>query len=197
MEMTKRKKQAIETKLRITKCALELYKEMGSDEVKVSDICELANVSIGAFYHHFTSKDDIIQNAYASLDDLVVAKIQDESFDSYMEKTVAIFRGCAAVSEEYGYNFVTEAYKVMLINHDDATFSKDRSSFQLVVECMQKAKENGELHTDRDPYEIAEYLFRLGRGMLFDWCLRLGSYDIKDAMEEEIRFTLPNLNQNH
>lgn len=193
-KMTSRKQQAFETKLRITSCALELYKEKSSTEIKVSDICDAANVSIGAFYHHFNSKDDIISTAYASLDALIVDAVDEKHYDSDFDKILAVYEETGRIVGAYGYNFVAQAYKTMLDNHDGATFSKERTTYLLIAESIQNLMDKDELNSSFTSLEIADYLMRIGRGLLFDWCLQLGSYDITAVMKDEVTFALRNLN---
>ena len=70
-QLNKRQRQALATKLKITEKAMELIKTYGLDSIKVTDICESANISVGAFYHYFNSKQDLIENAYMKIDLLV------------------------------------------------------------------------------------------------------------------------------
>lgn len=58
---TARKAQSDANKLKITKCALRLINEKGFDNVSVAEITEKAGVSKGAFYIHFKSKEDLIE----------------------------------------------------------------------------------------------------------------------------------------
>lgn len=48
-----------ETRMRLLQAALQLFAQTGYDATGVSDICEHAGVSKGAFYHHFPSKQAI------------------------------------------------------------------------------------------------------------------------------------------
>ena len=50
-----------ENKCKIIKAALSLINEKGFDNVSVSEITEAAGVSKGAFYIHFKSKEDLIE----------------------------------------------------------------------------------------------------------------------------------------
>lgn len=50
-----------ENKKRIIECALKLISEKGFDNVSVSEITKEAGVSKGAFYIHFKSKEDLIE----------------------------------------------------------------------------------------------------------------------------------------
>lgn len=48
-----------ETKARIEQAAMRLFAEKGYNPTGVAEICQLAEVSKGAFYHHFPSKQDL------------------------------------------------------------------------------------------------------------------------------------------
>ncbi len=189
-KITNRKKQAIATKLKIIQTALEFYKLYPSDQIKVTDICEEANVSVGAFYHHFESKDAIIAIAYQSLDELIVSNVEEQQFDNHLDRCLAVFLEATKIINEYGYSFVASAYKVMLTNFDHSTFSTARTSFQLIEQCIIHAIEENEIKPQASTKDVAEYLMATGRGVLFDWCLHKGNYDVINAMDDVIRLNL-------
>lgn len=193
--MNKRKKQAIETKLRISEAALDLYKRYSSDKVKVVDICKEAGVSVGAFYHYFESKEGIIETAYDSLDEVIVTRVSEREYATYIDKVVDIFVEATRLLEDYGYFFAAGAYKVMLSDSDESTFSKNRASFRLIAETIAEGQKAGEIVTKRDPEKLSDYLMSTGRGVIFDWCLRKGNYSISKKMDNIIRFTANCLNQ--
>ena len=56
---TARREQAERTKRHIYDCAITLFREKGFDNVTVEEVAEAANLSVGAFYHHFNSKQEI------------------------------------------------------------------------------------------------------------------------------------------
>ena len=47
-----------ETHNRILDAALEAFARKGYDDTSVAEICQLAGVTKGGFYHHFPSKSD-------------------------------------------------------------------------------------------------------------------------------------------
>ncbi len=48
-----------ETRKRIIQVAVRLFSDHGYDSAGVAEICEAADVSKGAFYHHFETKHEI------------------------------------------------------------------------------------------------------------------------------------------
>jgi len=56
-------KRGQETHTHIIQAALDLFAKNGYEAASVADICEAAEVSKGAFYHHFPSKQILFQEA--------------------------------------------------------------------------------------------------------------------------------------
>ena len=61
---TTRKEQAEETRNRIYTSAIELMEENGFGNFTIEDISRRAGVSVGAFYHYFDSKNDILAEIF-------------------------------------------------------------------------------------------------------------------------------------
>lgn len=51
-------------KERVIEAAKTLFSKKGFDKTSMSEICDLANVSKGLVYHHFTSKDEILKEIF-------------------------------------------------------------------------------------------------------------------------------------
>jgi AcrR family transcriptional regulator len=56
----RRERQAVETRLRLFRCALQLIAERGLPNVTVEDITEAAAVGKGTFFNYFESKDQVL-----------------------------------------------------------------------------------------------------------------------------------------
>lgn len=52
-------KRSLETQERILNTALMLFSEQGFERTGVDQICRNSGISKGAFYHHFSSKDEL------------------------------------------------------------------------------------------------------------------------------------------
>jgi len=60
-------KENIKCKEKIINGALELFVEMGFDGTSISSIVKYSGVSNGAMYHHFTSKEELINEVFFSI----------------------------------------------------------------------------------------------------------------------------------
>jgi AcrR family transcriptional regulator len=58
--MTKREIQASETRQRIIRSAVGLFARFGYHKTTVSEIAQVAGVTTGALFHHFGSKEDLL-----------------------------------------------------------------------------------------------------------------------------------------
>jgi TetR/AcrR family transcriptional repressor of nem operon len=59
------REQVADNRQRILEAAARLIRERGFDGVTVAEIMNAASLTHGAFYGHFTSKDDLIAQAFA------------------------------------------------------------------------------------------------------------------------------------
>src|SRR5271157_990115 len=58
--MGRRERRAAETRLRLFRCALQLFSERGFSNVTVEDITESADVGKGTFFNYFDSKEHVL-----------------------------------------------------------------------------------------------------------------------------------------
>jgi AcrR family transcriptional regulator len=58
--MGRRERRAAETRLRLFRCALQLFAQHGFPNVTVEDITEAADVGKGTFFNYFESKDHVL-----------------------------------------------------------------------------------------------------------------------------------------
>lgn len=59
--MGRRERRAAETRVKLFRCALQLFSERGFPNVAVEDITELADVGKGTFFNYFKSKDHVLR----------------------------------------------------------------------------------------------------------------------------------------
>jgi AcrR family transcriptional regulator len=58
--MGRRQRRAAETRVRLFRCALQLFAERGYPNVTVEEITEAADVGKGTFFNYFESKDQVL-----------------------------------------------------------------------------------------------------------------------------------------
>lgn len=191
-KLTDRQKQAIQTKLKITQVATELFKSKGFDSVKIQDICQAADISTGAFYHHFKSKAEIINTAYEQVDILVMDRFKTRSFTSDFDKLLFLLIEGATMLEELGWVFVSEIYKNLLSIDGKYSIKPDRHVAIEVNSIVEDLFKNKELDNSISSLDLTMIIMRISRGSVFDWCLHQGSYNLKSRMEFDLNLVLSN-----
>ena len=83
------------TRLHLLQAALDLFAQSGYEAVGVSQICQRAAVSKGAFYHHFPSKQAIfiqlLENWLAGLDALLAnLRVENQSVPAYLIESAGL-----------------------------------------------------------------------------------------------------------
>ena len=125
----RRQAQARQTERNILQAALTLMRERGFDKVSIRDICKQAGITTGAFYHHFPSKESLLNKGFAPLDDYMEAALRGYEADEPAERLGHILSAYARFMEEKGGE-LTGRYYVRRIT-DPTTQSMDSSRYTL------------------------------------------------------------------
>ena len=91
-KLTTRQIQALTTKNKIYKIAIELMEKNGYENIKIEDICKKAKVSVGSFYNYFKSKSDILNEIFKRADNYFESEVIDnlKSINS-LDKIIEFF----------------------------------------------------------------------------------------------------------
>lgn len=174
--LTKRQLQAMETKERIYRSAVDLFMERSYEEVKISDICEKAEVSIGVFYHYFPSKGHIFNEGYLSFEKDLRHYLTGLKVDPLETLRLTIDFYLKANSD------LGPAYRSVFLRNQ-----LEIKDSQIIRNLMRTTlREFVELAVIEDfltgdPREIAELLIRSLRGHIFEWALFDGAFDLVEA----------------
>lgn len=187
-KLTQRQRQAINTKLTILEIATRLAKESSFEMITIQNICQEANISVGAFYHHFKSKKDIITIGYMQLDTLLVERFDPDAFKGIQSKILHLFGEGGDLLEELGVSVVTEAYRNQLLTRADYSFSHDRPIYIETKKIVDEAVLSGEIVIKDGLSQdyMTENIFRVVRGTIFDWCLNHGEYTLRCQIEKDL-----------
>lgn len=176
--------------------AHSLFVEKGFEKTSIKEIVAASGLSVGSFYHHFKSKDDLLSEAFLEFDD----QLTDDVIARYdrldaLAAIKAILLDKTKYSEAIGPRLMSEYYRVHLQHERMGSISPLRTSYQAVKNYVEKAQSLGLLGPEYTSSSIATYLTKCVRGTVMDWCLHDGSYKLtrKVAAEFDL-YLLPFLN---
>ncbi len=192
-----------ETRQKLLKAVDKLMKQYTYDSLTVRNICDMASVSIGSFYHHFQTKENLL-SIYLAEDYLEFSKeyfTKEKNLEEYdlTQKIIEIFKSVAVHCFEKGYEFVSSFQSVknkgLLPSPKEnymntAVFSP---FFHQSVEILNQAKQENLLSEDVDVTKIAYDLCVLCHGFLYNWCVSEGELDFEGLIDRVFRAYLSTL----
>lgn len=182
-KFTSRQLQAQKTKRRIYNAAVDLFSKQGFDNTTIEDISRKADVSVGAFYHYYSSKTEIYSELYKKIDvyyeNTVAGQLVQEDF---YDNIILYFKRYAEYINARGVDTVKQ-----LFNTQNVLFlDKSRYKYKLLAEVLKKGEEQKLLTSDLSLDEIEEFLMVVSRGAVYDWLLHNGDYDLEGKMVKYI-----------
>lgn len=181
--LTKRQEQALETKNRIYNAAIGLMDRKGFESITIADISKEAGVSVGAFYHYFESKNDILAEIFHQADVYFSTQVAPGlKEDSIPEQVVEYFDHYARFNMASGVEMTQQ-----LFNPKIKFFIKEgRPMLTILRDLIRRGQEKREIRADASPEEIVRFLFVVARGVVFEWSLYDGNYDLEATMHKYI-----------
>lgn len=183
-KLTNRQKQAIETRNKIYNTALELMEKKGFNNITVEEISKKAGVSVGAFYHYFDSKNDIYYEIYNRMDEYYKKEVADKLTGKNSFDQIDLFFRYYA---KYVANRRLDSMKVLYNTNNKYFIKKGRYLQALLTELIKDGQEKIEITNEFEPEYITNFLFVVVRGIVFDWCLHDGGYDLEDRVSEYLK----------
>jgi TetR/AcrR family fatty acid metabolism transcriptional regulator len=180
---TRRKIQADTTKKKIYEIAISLMEKKGFANTTINEISKKAGVSVGTFYNYFPSKEEIFHNIFKKADEYferVVSRYIKKSEGSSQARVSLFFRYYAKYVLKQGFHNISQLYgtktKLFAV--------KGRYMQELLSQINGDGQAAGEILDDMAPDRITEFMFVAARGVVYDWCIHEGSYNLESKMVE-------------
>jgi TetR/AcrR family transcriptional regulator, fatty acid metabolism regulator protein len=187
-KLTSRNLHAIETKERIFEVASQLILKKGFDNATLEEITKKAGISKGLFYHYFKSKTDLIIESYSLIDAEFEQELKDLDADAApLVKILLTVNTMARHAKQRGLDAVRQIYKGQLDAATASFISKKRPFYRTIHEAVVALQKQGLMSSEIPPDEYADCLMACARGVLYDWCLHKGKYDIEKSMDKYFR----------
>ncbi|MCP3775754.1 TetR/AcrR family transcriptional regulator [Paenibacillus sp. MZ04-78.2] len=154
------------------------------EDIKIGEICKEAGVSVGSFYNHFETKSDILVEMYKRADSYFDERYKDGSNASSdaRDEIVHYFE----VYAQYNQNLELETIKQLYTANNKLFITKGRYMQKTLQSIIEKRQLAGELDNELSYEYITEFLFIAARGVIYNWCLHEGNFDLPKMMKQYI-----------
>ena len=181
----RRKQQAQQTEQAILRATIDLSRQRPFDKVSVREICQQAGITTGAFYHHFKSKEDLLERGFAPLDLYMEQALAPHLDEPPIQRLWIILSSYAAFMEHMGCPLVARYYQHRLETASFHSIDPNRYTLKAMLACLEEAAGQQELLPIHTPQWLADFLFRHFRGVVIDWILHQGSYSLLPKLEQD------------
>lgn len=180
-ELTARKKQAIEMRARIQDVALDLFDREGFENVSVEQIAQTAGCSVGNIYHYFKSKDELVIQVTDSVDAqyrvLEAGYLADEA-NSWHDKLLDFVGQSLVISAADPSLYRSFIHGIRYPEQAILRDNEKRVYFRLLREIVDGCKQEESVHPTRDREELVADLVAMHRGLLLEWRIYEGGFDL-------------------
>lgn len=189
------KKNYFTRKEQITLSAIELIDELGIDGLSIRELAKKENVTEGALYRHFKSKNDIIIEAiryYSHFDINIMNTINKNKLDSKSAITFLI----NSFSEYYeNYPEITSVYCSFesLIHEPDIeneVLQLENGRLNFLISIIENGKKSGEFNHSVNSEDLADIIMGSFRHIVFKWRVEKHIFSLKKKSIDMINLIL-------
>jgi TetR/AcrR family transcriptional regulator, cholesterol catabolism regulator len=175
------------TRQALLDASLELFSERGFHGATVQAVSQRAGVTKGAFYHHFESKEDVLQQIHEEYAGEMVAGAREvaaadlspaEQLRAIIERAVValgVHREAVAVFYQENRFLSGRSYKAIRAMHDEQE--------QILLDIIDRAIAAGEVRKDVDP-KLLMFAISGMTGWIYQWYQPDGPLTLEQIAEQ-------------
>ena len=169
-KLSQRQIQGQNSRDKLLDAATRLFHENGYQAVTVNDICKAAQLTKGAFYHHFDSKEALYQHLYTPQLDTYLASHFSISEDADGKTLLlALADATLSFSEEIGREMTSLSITVMLSRGTSHLFTEGRVHTRLLHQALSQSQAGNQLKCEGSEHELMLIYSCLMVGFLVKW----------------------------
>ncbi len=185
--LSKQQLKSNATKDRIFRAAETILKKKGYEALSIKNICELAGVSNGSFYHHFQTKDDLLSYYIEHLPTVNPTMFEvPGSLENVIHTIIEVYLNYAEYCKELGVEFLSNYYVPRNEALNPTLRTQRTYPIVTVQHYLEKAIENNVVTTDLSIVEITTDIRMLVIGNVFEWCIHKGNTDFAENIRRSI-----------
>ena len=161
--------------------------------IKTNRICQESNVSVGTFYNYYDSKEAVVAE---------FSRRNDELFDQIVRTSLKEEKGIEEYIRKY-FTYYTDLnmqagtslyMRTTRKKNLDMRSEQIRPMYTILEEFLRDRQKENRVRTDIHVVTMVHQLFTIVRGVVIDWCICDGKYDlhreVQDFLTPYIRYIL-------
>lgn len=175
MKQMKRRAEIIET-------VLPLLETAPFEELSVTEICKYADISVGTFYHYFTTKSDLLVGLLGLIDAYFINEVFPLLTSEAEAENLRLFaHHWATYVETHGLERSRLISRVEPSEH--YTSGERREIIDVLERIFRRGQEKSQFLALEKPEQLTELFLLLIRGVCVDWSRRNGGYSVVDRTD--------------
>lgn len=179
--MTNRQLQAEETKRKIFFATMRLLQKHDANDIKIMDIVEEANVSVGSFYNHYSSKTEVFAESYKLEDSYFEEKVEPRLTQADVRERLRFFFDQYAYYNSEIANIGRLRY-VLSCNNIYVERPYDVGTLGVLQRVIQWGVKSGQIRVDESTISMGHFMMVSARGLIDNWYTRKGIFDLRSEM---------------
>lgn len=178
-------KQPESVRSKIVVAAWSLFREIGYEATKISDVIERAGITENEFLECFTKKEDL-EYTLGDLFDQKYAELMVtmSSSLSYYEKLVYLNKELFMLIEnQVPFDLISHIY-VSMSKERQEILNHERLYYKLIPRLIAEGQKAGEFRKDETADAMAENYATIERGLIYDWCVKGGEESLGAKAEK-------------
>jgi TetR/AcrR family acrAB operon transcriptional repressor len=201
IKMRRTKEEAEQTRKQIISSAISVMNSRGIGQTRYEDIAKEANVTRGAIYHYFKSKNDILYAIHESSKQKLI-EIFDKHLSEDTDPVLSLKNGFTEVFKKFEDDAEYRSIEMLFLKAEFNTlirenkelnelFYKERKeTIEKLRLLVKRGQDLGSIRKDIDPVNIVEALVSIYIGFITTWFLQFTQFSIKETANDYIDILL-------
>ncbi len=165
-----RDKQKEETRQRVYKAALEVFRRDGVDECRIDDIAQKAEVSRGAFYFHFPTKEAVLLEFFRESEKPIARALAEAAPDASIDDVLDSLVNALALFWENDRALLTDVATVGLkVNANALHHQSDDPVRAALAARFKTGVQHGQLSGTLPPEVMSDYFLCCALAAMLAW----------------------------
>jgi AcrR family transcriptional regulator len=191
-EISRRERKKEETRSRIFRAAVDLFRKRGFESTTVDEITERADVAKGTFFNYFPRKEAVLsylsESRLVPVEENAGAMLADPR--PARDKLLDLYVSCASVYEED--RELSRYVLLELIAHSfEPTEEMGKRWQDQILPLVRQGQEKGDLRADAEAARVEALLTSIYYATLYEWACCVGEeFELRKELRARLRLAM-------